>query len=164
MRKKLSILILFVILSGGTTFGQSFDWNVRGGLNLMKARTDGKDLAVLYHVGLQAGVRIASFGFYGEALYSVHENQNGGDPVSYIIPSLIIKGYWKNHIFAEFGGSYLTRGKNYVAQTWDLNPDRTLCPLVGLGAKISKLELSLRTILKQSASYGIIQITAAVRF
>ena len=164
MRKKILILFIVIIVSGEKTFGQSFDWNVRGGVNLMKARTTDKDVAVLYHLGLQAGVRITSFGFYGEALYSMNEDQYGGDPISYFIPSLIVKGYWQKHIFVELGGSYLSKtGDSGVADDL-LNPDGKVCMLVGLGARISKLELSLRTIVKQSASYGVIQVTAAFRF
>jgi hypothetical protein len=164
MRKIIFTLLITVIASGGLTFGQSFDWNVRGGVNLMKARTTGKDVAVHYHLGLQAGVRIGSFGFYGEALYSLHEDQYGGDPLTYFIPSLIVKGYWHKHIFVELGGSYLSKtGDSGVTNDY-LNPDGKVMMLVGLGAKISKLELSLRTITKQSASYGIFQITAALKF
>jgi hypothetical protein len=164
MRKILLTLIMIVIVPGSIAFGQSFDWNVRGGLNLMKARTEGKNVSVLYHLGLQAGIRIASFGFYGEALYSMQEDQWGGDPISYFVPSLIVKGYWQKHIFVEFGGSYLSKTGDSGVKDDYLNPDGMLCPMVGMGAKISKLELSLRTILKQSSSYGIIQVTVALKF
>jgi hypothetical protein len=165
MRKIVLSLLLIVIVPGGLALGQSFDWNVRGGLNLMKARSEGKNISVLYHLGLQAGIRIASFGFYGEALYSMQEDQYGGDPISYFVPSLIIKGYWQKHIFVEFGGSYLSKtGKSSVMNDDILNPDGKLLPMVGMGVKISKLELSLRTIIQQSSSYGIIQVTAALKF
>jgi hypothetical protein len=43
-----------------------------------------------------------------------------------------------------------------------LNPDGKLFMFAGLGAKISKLELSARSTVKQS--YGVIQITAAFKF
>jgi hypothetical protein len=164
MKKIVLALLLIAIVPGGIASGQSFDWNVRGGLNLMKARSDGKDLSVLYHVGLQAGIRIASFGFYGEALYSMQEDQWGGDPISYFVPSLIVKGYWQKHIFVEFGGSYLSKTGDSGVKDDILNPDGILCPMVGMGVKIYKMELSLRTILKQSSSYGIIQVTAALKF
>jgi hypothetical protein len=164
MKKIVLALLLIAIVPGGIAFGQSFDWNVRGGLNLMKARSEGKDLSVLYHLGLQAGIRIASFGFYGEALYSMQEDQWGGDPISYFVPSLIIKGYWQKHIFVELGGSYLSKTGDSGVKDDYLNPDGMLCPMAGMGVKISKLELSLRTILKQSSSYGIIQFTAALKF
>jgi len=36
--------------------------------------------------------------------------------------------------------------------------------LVGLGVKFSKVEISFRTIVKQSTSYGVMQITAALKF
>jgi len=164
MKNTLLTLLMIVLVSSGTTFGQTFDWNVRGGLNLMKSRTTGKDVSVLYHVGLQAGIRIASFGFYGEALYSMNENQYGGDPVSYFIPSLIVKGYWQKHIFVELGGSYLSKTGDSGVKDDLLNPDGKVYMLEGLGAKISKLELSLRTLVKQSQPYGIIQLTAALKF
>ena len=164
MRKILLTLFVLLLISGGTLFGQSFDWNVRGGVNLMKSYAPGKDVAVLYHLGLQAGIRITSFGFYGEALYSLHEDQYGGDPITYFIPSLIVKGYWQKRLFIELGGSYLSKtGESGVSD--DIrNPDDKVCPLMGMGVKVSKLEVSLRTIFKQSISYGVFQITAALKF
>lgn len=164
MRKILLTLFIIVIVSGGISFAQSFDWNIRGGLNLMKSHTLHKKIAVFYHVGLQAGIRIASFGFYGEALYSMNENQYGGDPISYFIPSVIFKAYWQKYIFIELGGSYLSKTGDSGVMNDYLNPDGKVFMLAGLGAKISKLEISLRTFVKQSASYGIIQVTAAFKF
>lgn len=130
----------------------------------MKSQKAGKDVAVLYHLGLQAGVRIGSFGFYGEALYSMNEDQYGGDPISYFIPSLIVKGYWHKHIFLELGGSYLSKTGDSGVIDDIRNPDGIACPLVGLGVKFSKMEISFRTIVKQSTSYGVMQITAALKF
>ena len=164
MRKIVLSLLLIVVVPGSIVFGQSFDWNVRGGLNLMKARSEGKNISVLYHLGLQAGIRIASFGFYGEALYSMQEDQYGGDPIGYFVPSLIVKGYWQKHIFIELGGSYLSKTGESGVKNDLFNPDKKLLPMVGMGVKISKLQLSLRTILQQSSSYGIIQVTAALKF
>jgi len=79
--KKLFFLILFLFFPIYYSAGQSFDWNIRGGINIMNDKTPGKDVAVLFHAGAEAGIRIANFGFYGEILYSVHANQYGGDPV-----------------------------------------------------------------------------------
>jgi hypothetical protein len=59
----------------------------------MKSKTSGKDVSVLYHAGLQAGIRIARLGFYDEALYSMFENQYGGDPIGYFAPLIIFKVY-----------------------------------------------------------------------
>ncbi len=164
MKKILLTLFVLLLISWGTLFAQSFDWNVRGGVNLMKSYTPGKDVAAHYHLGLQAGIRITSFGFYGEALYSLHEDQYGGDPITYFIPSLIVKGYWQKHLFIELGGSYLSKtGESGVSD--DIrNPDGKVCPLGGMGVKFSKLEVSLRTIFNQSISYGVFQITAALKF
>jgi hypothetical protein len=164
MRNFLLLLILVIIGSGENTIGQSFDWNTRGGLNLMKSHKEGKDVAVLYHLGIQAGMRIASFGIYGEALYSMQENLYGGNPISYFIPSLLVKGYWQELLFVEMGGSYLSKTGESGVQDDIRNPDDTIRPMAGLGVKFSKVELSLRTILKQSGSYGLIQITLALKF
>jgi hypothetical protein len=164
MKKLLSALFIVIIFSGSAAFGQSFDWNLRGGLNLMKAHGTHKDPAVLYHLGAQAGVRIASFGFYGEALYSMNENQYGGSSVAYFIPSLLGKIFWQKHMFMELGGSMLSKiGDSGVADDI-LNPDGDLFMLVGFGAHFSKVQLSLRGIMKPSTSYGVIQLTAAVKF
>jgi len=130
----------------------------------MKSHTAGKDVSVLYHIGLQAGIRVASFGFYGEALYSLNEDQYGGDPITYFIPSLVVKGYWQKHLFVEIGGSYLSKTGESNITNDILNPDGKVFMLAGLGVKISKLEISVRTIVKQSVTYGLMQVTAAVKF
>lgn len=162
MRKFLVSLYIAVIVAAGTTYGQSFDWNLRGGLNLMKSLEEGKDVSLLYHAGLQAGIRVASFGFYGEALYSVLENQYGGDPVSYIAPSLIVKTYIKKFIFVEIGGTYLVKNSDSGVEDDILNPDGDILMAGGLGFKVSKFELSFRTTFRES--YTILQATAAIKF
>jgi hypothetical protein len=162
MRKFILALYIIGIVSKGLTYGQSFDWNLRGGLNLMKSLEEGKDVSLLYHAGLQAGVRIASFGIYGEALYSVLENQYGGDPVSYIAPSLIIKTYLKKFVFVEIGGTYLLKNSDSGVENDILNPDGDILMAGGLGFKISKLEISFRASFKES--YTVLQATAAIKF
>jgi hypothetical protein len=62
------------------------------------------------------------------------------------------------------GGSYLSKTGESGVQDDIRNPDDTIRPMAGLGVKFSKVELSLRTILKQSGSYGLIQITLALKF
>jgi hypothetical protein len=164
MRKVALALFIVTVVSAELSYGQSFDWNIRGGLNLMKSHKDGKDVSVLYHIGLQAGIRVASFGFYGEALYSLNEDQYGGDPITYFIPSIVVKGYWQKHLFVEIGGSYLSKTGESLVTNDILNPDGKIFMLAGLGVKISKLEISVRTIVKQSVTYGLMQVTAAVKF
>lgn len=165
MRKSLIITALLVFACLNEAYGQSFDWNIRGGLNLMKAQTSGKDLSILYHAGLQAGVRITSFGFYGEAVYSMHENQySGGEPIGYLIPSLVVKGFWRKHLFAEFGVSYLSKIGDSGHDPDTMNPDKKAFMMAGLGAQFSKFQLSLRSTVKPSTSYGVIQLTGAFSF
>lgn len=131
----------------------------------MKSHTSGKDVSILYHAGMQAGIRIASFGFYGEALYSMHENQyDGGDPVAYFTPAIIGKIYWHKFIFMELGGTLLSKIGDSGINNDILNPDGKVFMIVGFGAHISKIELSLRSVVKQSQSYGVIQVTAALKF
>ena len=162
MKKILFAMFIIVIFLNGRMAGQSFDWNLRGGLNLMNSKTSGEDLSLLYHAGIQAGIRVASFGLYGEVLYSMHENQYGGDPVAYFAPALLGKFYLKKFIFVEFGGTMLSIIGDSGVDNDILNPDGKLFMFAGLGAKISKIELSLRSTVKQS--YGVIQLTAALRF
>jgi hypothetical protein len=129
----------------------------------MKSRTSGKEITLLYHAGAQAGIRIAHWGFYGEALYSIHENQyDGKDPVAYFIPSVIVKGFWRKFIFVEVGGALLSKIGDSGVKDDIFNPDGKPFMLAGFGAHFSKIELSLRSIAKQS--YGVIQITGAVKF
>ena len=160
--KKISFIILLLFIYAGFLAGQSFDWNIRGGINIMDSKTSGKDVAILYHAGAEAGLRIANFGFYGELLYSVHENQNGGDPVAYIIPAIVMKGYPRKILFAEMGGAILKMADGSDAISGSHNPDGIAYVFAGLGLHISKFELSFRANLKQS--YPVMQVTAAVKF
>ncbi len=162
MKKLLLVIFLIVLVSVGEADGQSFDWNLRGGLNLMNSKTSGQDISLLYHAGIQAGIRIASLGFYGEALYSMHENQYGGDPVAYFAPAILGKGFLKKIIFVEFGGTMLSIIGDSGIDNDILNPDGKLFMFAGLGLHFSKIEISMRSTVKQS--YGVVQATAAIRF
>ena len=162
MKKSLFLTIMFISVSPGFLFGQSFDWNIRGGLNIMNGQPTGKEVSLQYHAGLQLGVRVTNFGFYGEAVYSIHENQNGGDPVAYFLPALVIKRYIKDFLFVEFGGAFLVKTGDSGVVTEELNPNNKPLLLAGLGTQLSIVELSLRTVAKQS--YGVIQVTAAIKF
>jgi hypothetical protein len=164
MKKSLLFIIVFVLACMGNIYGQSFDWNIRGGLNLMKSMPSGSGVTPLYHAGFQAGIRVINFGFYGEAVYSMNENQYGGNPVGYLIPSLVIKGFWRKHLFVEFGGSFLSKTGDSGHDPDLLNPDNKLLFMAGLGTQFSKLQISLRSTAQTSASYIILQLTAAVKF
>ncbi len=160
--KKFLLISLLVTIIACPAFSQSFDWNARGGLNLMNAKSGDKDLALSYHFGLQAGVRITNFGIYGEALYSMLEDQYGGEPIAYFVPAVVGKGYFLKFVFLEFGGAYLSKIGDSGVDPDIMNPDKKIMPFAGLGAHFSKVEVSLRSVVKQS--YGIIQVTAAVKF
>jgi hypothetical protein len=164
MRRLILFLMLLAISGRVSTNGQKADWNLRGGLNLMKSHSDGQDLSYLYHAGLQAGIRLPRIGFYGEAVYSLLENQNGGDPVQYIIPSALVKGFFYRFIFVELGGSLMTKlsdNRNGNVNT-ETNPDGDIYLMGGIGLHLKKFELSMRSTVKQS--FGLIQVTAAFRF
>ena len=162
MKKIILTVVLISYISTGITSGQSFDWNLRGGFNMMKSSSSEGGPVFLFHAGAQAGVRIAHFGFYGEALYSMNENQYTGDPLPYFIPAVIVKGFWRKALFVEFGGAYLSMiGESDVIND-SLNPDGKLTMVAGLGVHFSKIEISLRTNTLQS--YTIIQATAAIKF
>lgn len=160
--KKLLLTNLMAFAVIYTVAGQSFDWNIRGGFNLMNSKSTGTDLAVLYHGGLQAGVRITNIGLYGEVTYSVHADQYGGDPIAYLIPAVVAKAYTFRFVFVEFGGAYLSKQGDSGVDPDIKNPDEKLFVLAGLGVHVSKIEVSLRAVSKQS--YGVIQLTAALKF
>jgi hypothetical protein len=160
--KKILPLILLALVFSGVINGQSFDWNLRGGLNIMNSKSDGEDIALLYHAGVQAGVRITKFGFYGEFLYSAQENQYGGDPVAYLNFGILMKGYLLRFMFFEFGGSYMTMAGDSGHDPDDLNPDKMFAPFAGLGVNFSRFEITLRSTVKQD--YGLFQATAAIKF
>lgn len=161
MKKSCLIFLLFSVVTRSLA-GQSIDWNIRGGINIMDSKTAGKDVSVLYHAGAEAGIRIANFGFYGELLYSVHENQYGGDPVEYIIPAFVVKGYPRKILLAEMGIAFLKMiGDSGVAND-SKNPDAMAYFFAGLGLHFSKIEISFRSNIKQS--YPVIQATLALKF
>jgi len=162
MKKLLIPILMIILITTGNMAGQSFDWNIRGGLNLMNSMNPDKDVALLYHAGAQAGVRIASFGFYGEALLSMNENQDGGDPLAYFVPSVIVKGYWRKYLFVEVGGSLLILADKSEVGDNTLNPETRPYMAAGLGVHFSKFEISFRT--TGNSGYAVIQATAAVKF
>jgi hypothetical protein len=161
MRRILFTALLFSF-SLAYSSAQSLDWNLRAGINIMDAKTSGKDISVLFHAGAQAGVRITNFGFYGELLYSMNENQYPGDPVSYFIPSIVMKGYMRRLVFAEMGAGVLLKAGDSGVTDDTLNPDKSFNPFAGMGVTFSKFEISFRANLKQS--YTIMNVTAAVKF
>jgi hypothetical protein len=162
MKRSFCLIILAILTSTGFLYGQTFDWNIRGGLNLMNGQPSDKEVFLGYHAGVQAGVRVSYYGFYGEAVYSVHQNQDGGDPIAYIMPGIDIKRYLKQFLFVDIGGAFLimTGEPNLADPT--LNPENKPVFMAGLGAKISMVELSMRAI--SGSGYAVIQVTAAVKF
>ena len=162
MKKLLFITILIFFSFCGFLHGQTFDWNIRGGLNVMPSLTSDAEVFLGYHAGVQAGVRVSYWGFYGEGIYSVHANQDGGDPIAYIMPGINIKRYVKQFLFVDFGGALLIVTGDPGLGESTLNPENKPLFMAGLGAKISKFELSFRVLSR--SSYAIIQATAAVKF
>lgn len=160
--KRIFFVALILSFSPAWSSAQSLDWNLRGGINIMDAKTSGKDVSVLFHAGAQAGVRITNFGFYGELLYSLNENQYPGDPVSYFIPSIVMKGYMRKLIFGEMGAGVLLKAGDSGVTDDTLNPDKSFNPFAGMGITFSKFEISFRANLKQS--YAIMNVIAAVKF
>ncbi|OFY61836.1 MAG: hypothetical protein A2V64_08310 [Bacteroidetes bacterium RBG_13_43_22] len=160
--KKLLFSVLMLLITINYSFSQSFDWNIRAGINIMDSKTSGKDVSVLYHAGAEAGVRITNFGFYGEALYSAHENQYGGDPVGYFVPAILMKGYMRKILFGEMGGALALKIDDSGIPDDTRNPESIFYAFAGMGLHISKFDLSFRANLKQS--YAIMQVTAAVKF
>jgi len=129
---------------------------------MMNSKNPDKDLSILWHVGGQAGLRITSFGIYGEFLYSMNENQDGGDPVTYFVPSIIGKGYWRKSFFVEFGASFPIISDHSGVIDGTLNPDGRPFLAAGLGIKLSKFEISMRSTANQN--YGVIHLTGSVKF
>ena len=162
MQKSFLLTVLILTVYFGGLCGQSFDWNIRGGLNIMNGQPSDKDISLFYHAGVQAGVRIAYFGVYGEAIYSMHENQYGGDPVAYLMPGIVVKRYLKQFLFVDFGGAFLSKIGDSGVPDDTLNPDNELVAMAGLGTAFSNFELSVRA--ASRTSYGVIQVTAAVKF
>lgn len=162
MKKQVLLSIVVILTFAGVLNGQSFDWNIRGGLNMMNGQPTGKSISLQYHVGVQAGVRITNYGIYGEALYSIHENQDGYDPVSYFMPGIVGKRYWQKFLFVEFGGAFLIMTGEPEIDDPTFNPENKPVFLAGLGTKVSIFEFSLRAISR--SEYGIMQVTAAFKF
>lgn len=128
----------------------------------MDSKSSGKNVSALYHFGAQAGVRITNFGFYGEAMYSMHENQNtDGEPVAYFVPGIITKVFAKKFLFAELGAVYMAKIGDTGDSSTDLNPGGAGAFVAGLGFHVSKVQLSFRTTVKES--YTILQVTAAFK-
>jgi len=162
MKRTLCLITLAFLSSTGFLSGQTFDWNIRGGLNLMNGQPSDKKVFLNYHAGVQAGVRVSYYGFYGEAIYSMHQNQDGGDPIAYFMPGIDIKRYLKQFLFVDIGGAFLIMTGEPDLADPTLNPKNKPVYMAGLGAKISMVELSMRAI--SGSGYAVIQVTGAVKF
>lgn len=163
MKKSLILILLFLSVFTGVVYCQSFDWNIRGGLNFMNAQPSDKEVFFGYHVGAQAGVRISYYGIYAEALYSVHQDQDGGDdPIEYFMPGINVKRYLKKFLFVELGGSLLVPAGDTDLPDNSFNPENQPVISAGLGGRISVVELSLRV--SSRSGYGLFQATAALNF
>jgi len=160
--KKILLISVIATMMVAVSNAQSIDWNLRGGLNLMNSKTSGQDLALLYHLGIQAGMRINHFGIYGEVVYSMLEDQYGGEPIAYFAPAITGKGYVLSFMFVEMGGMLLSKIGESETSPDNLNPNNMILPFAGLGVHFSRVEISMRSSVKQS--YGIIQLTGAVKF
>lgn len=157
MKKIILLLSLSVaVLSAGA---QNLEIRARGGVNIQNSKLDNKDVSVFPHFGLSAGIRLSTFGIYGELLYSVHEDINGSGEVDYVIPSVHFRFYTYRYIYAEAGISYLLLSKDPGGVIE--NVDKKAGYYVGLGATFRKFEVGLRT---ASLPVTNIQITASYRF
>jgi hypothetical protein len=158
MKKLLTVLILSAaFISAGAQ--NALEVRARGGVNIQNSKIADKDVSVFPHFGLSAGIRISTFGIYGEMLYSVHEDINGGGEADYLIPSVSFRLYTYRFVYAEAGLSYLMLTKDPGGMIE--NVDKEAGYFVGLGLTLRKFELGFRT---ASQPVTNIQITASYRF
>jgi len=91
----------------------------------------------------------------------MHQNQDGGDPIAYFMPGLILNDT-EQFLFVDIGGAFLIMTGEPDLADPTLNPKNKPVFMAGLGAKISMVELSMRAI--SGSGYAVIQVTAAVKF
>lgn len=154
---------IFIVLFLSATFiganAQGLEVRARGGVNIQNSNISDKNVSVLPHFGVSAGLRISSIGIYGEMLYSVHENINGSGEADYLIPSASIRFYTHRFVYAEAGIAYLmlTKDPGGVIQ----NVDKKAGYFVGLGLTLRRFELGVRAANQPVTN---VQLTASYRF
>jgi len=155
------LLFLAIVSTLTLTAGaQGLEVRLKGGINIQNSNLSGKEISTLPHFGVSAGVRISTFGIYGELMYSTHEDINGSTTLDYVIPSLQVRFYTYRFMYVEAGVSYAMMSEEFSGGFLE-NVDKEAGYYVGLGASFRKFELGVRT---ASLPVTNIQISAAYRF
>lgn len=154
------IIILAITLMGLNAMSQKLEFRLRGGVNFQRSSSPGNEYSFLPHVGATAGVRISTFGIYGEVLYSIHDDQYWPEEAAYLVPSVLVRIYGFRYFYSEAGLSYYSLAEDEDPGLAEEYPDQAMGYFAGLGFYIRKFEIGLRA----TAPVNSIQATASYRF
>jgi len=157
---KRTTVVIVILLATITATAQDFEFRLRGGVNFQRTQSPDSEFSFLPHIGAMAGVRISTFGVYGEVLYSVHDNQNWVSEAAYIVPAVLVRFYGFRNVYAEGGLSYNMLADEQADGAMVEFPDGEIGYFAGLGYMFKKLEIGLRS----TNPLTSIQINALYRF
>jgi len=154
------IVILAVSLISLYSMSQKLEFRLRGGVNFQRSSSIENDFSFFPHAGAMAGVRIATFGIYGELLYSIHDDQYWPEEAPYLVPSVLVRFYGFRYLYSEAGLSYYILAEEKEAGIVAEFPDQKIGYFAGLGLLLNKFEIGLRA----TSPVNSIQATASYRF
>lgn len=121
---------------------------------------DGK-FSFTSHIGAMAGVRISTFGIYGEVLYSTHDSNNWSEDADYLVPSLLVRFYGFRKMYVEGGIPYFILMSDQIDGSTIDFPDKEIGFYAGLGVSFSRIEIGLRSTMNPVST---VQLTGSFRF
>jgi len=152
----ITIGILFISLP---LLSQGLEFRLRGGVNMQSASATDNNVSFTLHAGAKAGLRISDLGFYGELLYSKHDNKSWPSAASYLVPAVIFRYYGFRFVYVEAGMPYyLLFGEQPDPSVMEI-PDKNIGVYAGVGLVLGKLEIGLRA----NAPAVSLQATASYR-
>lgn len=154
------IVLLAVTLISLSSMSQKLEFRLRGGVNFQRSSSTENDFSFLPHAGAMAGVRITTFGIYGELLYSMHDDQYWPEEAAYLVPSALVRFYGFRYLYSEAGLSYYILAEDKDDGIAAEYPDQKLGYFAGIGLFLNKFEIGLRA----TAPVNSIQATASYRF
>ena len=157
--KRIPVIIALLIIAVSSS-AQDLEFRIRGGVNFQRAIGSDEEFSLYSHIGAMAGIRISTIGFYGEMLYSTHEEANGEGGINYIEPSAIFRYYTFKYMYAEAGLTYYILAED-VPDGFNSNPDKDPGFFMGLGVSFRRIEVGMRT---STSPFKVVQATASFRF
>ena len=158
---KKQLIIIFLVFTSLSAWAQKPEYRIRGGINMQQTQSPDSKFSFTSHIGAMAGVRISTFGIYGEALFSTHDGNNWTESADYFVPSLLVRFYGFRKMYVEGGIPYYILASDQIDGSLIDFPDKEAGFYAGFGLSLKKVEIGARSSMNPIQS---IQFTGSFRF